>query len=320
MYDTIHLKLYREDVETPWNTDQIKENLMPADKYVRGNFRPTGMIRNMAIFVNDEVIRVEGSIAKYFNKNNVVNFDFRNFGWAIMLLSDELGVDLKNSRIRRLDIGANFELKNEVSDYFPEMYSLKYFQRDNSKRTTLRYYSNSGRRNLVFYDKIKEFIAKNKKLIQDDTSLIDTFHNLVRYEFMMQSNPSQHLKIPDLRVKDLFKAENSKKALRLWFDMYNRIHKKSLLAYPDVKGLKGFEAFMKRYLMYRLGRDKIDFILKKGVYKGLLSSSDKSKKLSQFDAALNSDLGFKLRRNTKEFEHKIKVMYVEGLKQTFKMK
>jgi hypothetical protein len=321
MYDTIRLKLYLKDVEIPWNTDKIKDNLMPIDnKYARGNFRPTGLIRNMAVFVNDEVIIVEGSIAKYFNKNNIVNFDFRNYGWAIMLLSDELGVDLRNARIGRLDIAANFELKNEVSDYFPGLYSLKYFQRDNSKKTTLRFYSNSGRRNLVFYDKIKEYVAKNKKLIKDDTSVIDTFHNLIRYEFMMQSKPSQHLKIPNLKAKDLFKAENSKRVLRLWFDMYNKIHKKSLVEYPSIKGLKGFETFMKRYLIYEFGRDRIDFLLKKGVDKGLLSYSDKSKKLSQFDAALNSDLGFKLSKNTKEFDHRMRVMYVEGLKQVFRMK
>lgn len=320
MYDTIHLKLYLEDVETPWNTDEIKENLMPADKYVRGNFRPTGMIRNMAVFVNDEMIRIDGSIAKYLNKNNVENFDFRFFHIAIILLSDELGVDLRNARIRRLDIATNFELKNEVSDYFPELYSLKYFQRDTSKKTTLRFYSNSGRRCLVFYDKIKEFAVKNKKLIQDDTSFIDTFHNLIRYEFMMQSNPSEHLKIPDLRVKDLFEPENSKKALKLWYGMYKKIHKRALLVYPDLKGLKGFEALMKRYLIYKFGRDKIEFLLKKGIDKGLLSSSDKSKKLKQFDTILNSDLGFKFRRNTVELNHKMKIMYVEGLKQIFKMK
>ncbi|WP_343660187.1 phage/plasmid replication protein [Chryseobacterium sp.] len=319
MFDTNALTLYRKDAETPWNTDEIKKNLMPADKYVRGNFKPTGMIRNMAVFINDEMIKIDGSIPKYFNNNNIENFDFRSFPIAIMLLSDELGVDLRNARVRRLDIAANFELENEVSDYFLRLYYLKYFQRDTSKRTTLRFYSNSGRRNLVFYDKIKEFATKNKKLIQEDTSFIDTFHNLVRYEFMMQSNPSKILKIPDLRVKDLFEAENCKKALKLWFDMYNKIHKKSLLEYPDLKGLKGFEVFMKRYLIYEFGRDKIEFLLKKGIDKGLLSSSDKSKKLKQFDNALNSDFGFKFDKNTIEFTHKVRIQYVEGLKQIFRM-
>jgi hypothetical protein len=77
---------------------------------------------------------------------------------------------------------------------------------------------------------------------------------------------------------------------------------------------------MKRYLIYEFGRDKIEFLLKKGIDKGLLSSSDKSKKIKQFDNALNSDLGFKFDKNTIEFTHKVRIQYVEGLKQIFRMK
>lgn len=314
------MELYQEDVEVSWDTNIIKENLYPFEKYFKKRtIRPSGMIRNMAVFVNEKIIRIEGSIAKYHNKNNVENFDFRDFKYAITSLSDELGVDLENARIRRIDIAANFELENEVSDYFPDLHSLKYFQRDSSKKTTLRFYSNSERRSLVFYDKINEFVDNNKKFVKDDTSLIDTFHNLIRYEYMIQSKVSKHLEIADMRVKDLFKPENSRKVLKLWFDMYNKIHKQSLLVYPNVKGLKGYENFLKRYIAYTLGMENIEYYLKYAVKKGLLSFSDKSKKMKQFDVALNLDSSLTFRKTTTELNYRIKIMYVEGLKQIFKM-
>lgn len=320
MYDTIKIKLDINDVEQPWNVEILKNNLMPADKYARSNYKPTGMIRNMAVFLNEEYIYIDGSIAKYWNRNNLENFNFRYFNIAMSQLSEELGVDLRMAKIKRIDIAANFELKEEVVEYFSELHYLKYFQRDTSKKTTLRFYSNTGRNNLVFYDKIKEFTAKNKKLIQDDSSYIDTFENLMRYEFMIQSNPAKYLKIPDLRVKDLYAATNSKKALKLWFSMYFDIEKKAVYEYPkSLIGLAGFEKFMKRYILQTMGWEELNLLMKNAVKQGSFSASSKSKKLKDFDEAMHDDFHFILKERTQELNHKIKVMYVEGLKQIFKM-
>lgn len=320
MIDTIKIIITPNDVNKPWNVDEIKNRLMSADKYKRRGFNPSGLIRNMSVCVSEKSIYIEGSVAKYLNTSNMVNFDFRDLKLAIMKLSEELGVELLNAKILRIDIAANFELKNEICDYFPELHSLKYFQRDTSKRTTLRFYSNTDRNNLVFYDKIKEFKSKNKnKLLKDDSSIIDTFGNLMRYEFMLQRSPSKYLKISDLRVKDLLDPKNCKIILRLWYDMYESIHKRSSLEYPNIKGLKGFETQMKRYLIYDLGWELIESELKKAVGKKLISASDKSKKLKQFDIALKSKKGFKFTQNTRELNHKMKVMYVKGLMQIFKM-
>lgn len=320
MYDTFKAELYKCDVRHHWRVDDIKANLMPADKYIRGNFKPTGMIRNMAVFVTEDKIKIDGSIAKYLNKNNIENFDFRLFRFAIMKLSEELGVDMSNARIRRLDIGANFELKDKVSNYFSALFYLRYYQRDFSRKTTLRFYANSSKNNLLFYDKIMEFASKNKKLIKDDSSYIDTFENLMRYESMIQSRPSKILGIPDLRISDLFEPENSKKALRYWYDMYFKIEKKAVLDYPkQLKTLYGFEKFMKRYIIQTMGWERLKFLLKQGVEKKCFSDSSASKKLDDFEEAMSDDFNFEFQDNIKELNHKIKVMYVEGLKQIFRM-
>ena len=319
MIDTIKIIITPNDVNKPWNVDEIKNRLMSADKYKRRGFNPSGLIRNMSVCVSEKSIYIEGSVAKYLNTSNMVNFDFRDLKLAIMKLSEELGVELLNAKILRIDIAANFELKNEICDYFPELHSLKYYQRDTSKRTTLRFFSNTDRNNLVFYDKIKEYQSKNRKLIKDDTSMIDTFGNLIRYEFMLQRSPSKYLNIPDLIVKDLFDPNTCKIILRLWYDMYDKIYKRSSLAYPNIKGLKGFETQMKRYLIYDLGWELIECELKKAIGKKLISASDKSKKLKQFDIALKSKKGFEFTENISELNHKMKVMYVKGLMQIFKM-
>ncbi|MFP3596045.1 hypothetical protein [Chryseobacterium sp. SIMBA_029] len=320
MTDSVKFILLPSYTKEGWNVDEIKSKLEPFEKFHRIGFKPDGFIKNMAIWVNERKIVVEGSIAKYWQKNNVENFDWRNFRKAIDLLSYEMGVPLENGKIIRLDIGVNIGLNQEVVDYFPELLRLEYFQRNTARKTTLRYQGNSVGINYLLYDKLSEFRSR-EKLIDDDLSFLTDEKHLMRIEMQMQSRISEILGIKDVRIYDLFEEETCKHILRFWYDIYFDIEKEALLIYPErLKGLPGFDKFMRRYIVQTMGWERLDFLMKQGVKKKCIYSSDKSKRLALFKDAMLDNFSFEFEQHTKELSHKVKVAYVEGLKQIFRMK
>ena len=80
-----------------------------------------------------------------------------------------------------------------------------------------------------------------------------------------------------------------------------------------------FEKFLKRLIIQLLGWEKLNFIMRTAIKQKSLSASDKSKKLKQFRIAMLDNSSFEFQEHTIELNHKIKVMYVEALKQIFKM-
>lgn len=318
MIDTIKIILMPKDLGFSWDIEEIKSNLQTVEKYNRDGYRPLGRIKNMYVYGNDKFIKIEGSLAKYFNNNNVENFDFRFVKPALNLLSYELGLPLNDGILSRVDIGANIILNNEVSDYFPELSYLEYHQRINRHTTSLRFENNSYRVNLLFYDKLNYFLKK-EKVIKDYN--FNFLINLMRIELQIQERVSQIMKTPNLRVSDLYSQDFCKLLLKKWLELYKNIQKEAIMIYPTtLKGNSDFEKFVKRYLIQTLGWETLEFIMKKAVKQKSLSASDKSKKLKQFRAAMSDNSKFEFQEHTLELNHKIKLMYVEGLKQIYLLK
>ncbi|WDT67935.1 phage/plasmid replication domain-containing protein [Cloacibacterium sp. TD35] len=321
MLDTIKLRLYNQFYDLLDLKSKIVPNLKPINKKMfAGRIKPTGMLRNMAIYFYDEQIVIEGSIAKFANGNNIENYDWRQLKFALNKLSEELGgVNLDNAKISRIDVGCNLILNEKVTDYFPELGHLRYHQRVMEHKTTLRYYGNSIRVIYLFYDKFSESIKKCK-LIDDQFSSLFKSKNMMRVELQIQERLQRVLKKKDIRVKDLYQADFCKLLLKHWFEMFLEIEKKMILAYPvKIKGLGGFNILMKKYLVSKLGWEQLEFLLSKGVENNCIASKAKSVKLSQLREAVFEMKGFKYQNNIKELIHKMKVMYVEGLKQVYKM-
>lgn len=321
MIDTIKIRLSEEDFDINIIKGVLRENLHPVDeKMFRGRYKPTGMVRNMAVYIFENKILINGSIAKFANRNNVENFNWKHLKFALLKLSDELGgINLDNAKISRIDVGVNIGLEDNIENYFPELFYLHYYQRVNNKKTTLRFFGNSVNVNFLLYDKLADF-RKKEKLLNDDLSFLTMEDNLMRIEIQMQERVSQYLKMTDFRVKHLYDVETCKLLLRKWFDLYNKIEKKPLLIYPiGTKGLPAFEMLMKKYIIVNLGWERLKYLLKKGVDNRCISPSDKSKKLYQFKIAMSEIIGFDFENKTKELNHKVKVMYVEGLKQIYRM-
>lgn len=319
MIDTIKIILMPKDLGFSWDIEKIKSNLQPVENYNRDGYKPLGRIKNIYVYGNSHVLKIEGSLAKYYNRNNVENFDWRFVKPAIKLLSIELGLPLENGRVSRIDIGINIGLNFNVPDYFAELIFLEYYQRINRHQTTLRFENNSHRINFLLYDKLSDFSSR-KKLIKDDFRYLTDAKNLMRVELQIQERVSQITKMKDLRVCDLFTQHFCKLLMKKWLNSYQGIHKEAVLVYPiTLKGNSDFEKFIKRYMVQILGWEMLDYIMKKAVKQGSLTPSDKSKKLKQFRLAMLDNSNFEFQEHTLELNHKVKLMYVESLKQIFKL-
>jgi hypothetical protein len=319
MIDTIKIILMPKDLGFSWDIEEIKSNLQPVENFNRDGYKPLGRIKNIYVYGNNQVLKIEGSLAKYYNKNNVEVFDWRFVKPAIELLSFELGLPLSNGRISRIDIGTNIGLNSNVSDYFAELIFLEYYQRISRHQTTLRFENNSHRINFLLYDKLRDF--SKRKLIKDiDLKYFTSAENLMRVELQIQERVGQIMNMKDLRVSSLFNQTFCKLLMKKWLDSYQNIHKKAVLVYPiTLKGNSDFEKFIKRYMVQILGWEILDFVMKKAVKQGSLTPSDKSKKLKQFRLAMLDNSNFEFQEHTLELNHKVKVMYVESLKQIYKL-
>ena len=142
----------------------------------------------------------------------------------------------------------------------------------------------------------------------------------MRVELQIQERISKIMNIDKLRVHHLESSLLCKEFLKKWFDLYNKIHKETISVFPKkMKGNRDADKFFRRDYVQMIGWENLVYKLKKAVKQKSLSASDKSKKLNQFREVMLDNSNFEFQENTKELNHKIKVAYVEGLKQIFKM-
>jgi len=317
MVDTIKIILLARKLGLTWDIEEIKAKLQPAEKCKHA----LGRIRNMHIFGNKEVIIIEGSLAKFCNKNNIQNFNWRMLKSTINLLSYELGLPLENGRISRIDVGVNIALNQNVPLYLIELMFLEHYQRISKNETTLRFENNSHRVQLLLYDKLNWFEKKKKKEhLIDDIKHYTTAKNLIRVELQIQHRVSQIMGVKDVKVSDLYDPDFCKLLMKKWLHLYQSIFKESIPSYPKkFRGNLDFEKFIKRLIVELLGWERLNFIMKLAVKQKNLSAPDKCKKLKQFRMVMLDNSGFEFQEHTLELNHKIKVMYVEGLKQIFKL-
>jgi len=228
-----------------------------------------------------------------------------------------LGIPLDNGRISRIDIAVNFEVDQEVTDYFPELFHLDYYDRSHKKATTLKFENNSHLFNYCFYDKKKEV---SKKLIADiDYNLLVNVENLMRVELQIQDKITLFLKQKDIRVSDLFLADFCKKLIMKWLKLYLSIQKKAIMTFPvTMKGSRDFDVYRRKCDIISTGWETFDYILDK-FFDGERLRSAKSKKRKQYKDAMFDNRNFPLQEHTIELNHKIKLMCCEALKQIYWM-
>lgn len=237
MIDTVKIILLSKNLGRSWDVEEIKSRLRPFTKKGRKGYKPLGLIKNMTVTGTNDLLIVEGSLPTFYSGNSVENFSWKDIKPAIRLLSSEIGLPLEQGTVGRIDVGINFELDQNVTDYFQELFFLRYFQRIDRYRTTLRFENNSYSHHLLFYDKLK---FSKRKLIEDvETIRYSNTHNLMRIELQLQERVRQILDLKELHVSDLFSPVVWKILIKKWFDLYNSIYKKAISVLPkNIKGMR----------------------------------------------------------------------------------
>lgn len=277
-------------------------------------------VRNFRVTTRNKKLIIEGSLAKYFNGNNIEPFSWLDVRSAIKKLSWEIGFPLEEGILRRIDIGMNFSVDRDVLEYFPEMFHLHCYQRIHKHKTTLRFENNSHRFNFCFYDK-KKLVLKSRTNF-DDIELVLKCKNLMRIELQIEESLQLFLKRTEpVKVSELFSRNFCKELMKYWLRLYRRIQKKGVPLFPlETKGLYDYESLIKREFIETYGWEFLDYRLDQLVKQGSITSKMKCEKKKQYTRAMLDKRPFIYQEHTNELNRKVNLMLFEIIvNQLFKM-
>ncbi|WP_449388619.1 phage/plasmid replication domain-containing protein [Chryseobacterium lineare] len=277
-------------------------------------------VRNFRVTTRNKKLIIEGSLAKYFNGNNIELFSWLDVEKAITRLSWEMGLPLKEGILRRIDIGMNFSVDRDVVEYFPEMFHLHCYQRIHKHKTTLRFENNSHRFNFCFYDK-KRLVLKSRTNF-DDVELVLKYKNLMRIELQIEESFQLFLKRTEpVKVSELFSRDFCKELIKHWLRLYRRIQKRGIPLFPlETKGLNDYEPLKKREFIQTYGWEILDYRLDQLVKQKSITTKMKSDKRKQYTRAMLDKRPFIYQEHTNELNRKVNLMLLDIIiNQLFKM-
>lgn len=224
MYDTVHIwKPFDEGDQERFTSTGVKLLRNSClTKWGDGTSAVSGILgNNMRIRVNDSGISIKGSLSKYWFGDNNRILNPINTANAITNLSDELGIQINNGKVTRLDIAANVVTNHLPESYYPYLVDSPHFSR--TKRKGSLYFGN-GLRQKVFYNKIAECRSKKTK-IPDEWSGC----HVMRYEVRYTARIGKRFKIDDFTVNSLITPLIGQVLIDAWFKEYHSINRVTMV-------------------------------------------------------------------------------------------
>jgi len=220
MYDTLGMFL---------DNSFLKEGLLsnPTESYNQstGEIILRGNCENLRVKRNGDKVSVIGSLPKFFLGSNLQQLTRKDTELAIEKASDLLQLPLGQSKILRLDIGANFTLKEPLSNYYTCLGHLSRFKKSLiANKQSLLYITTQ--KALEFYDKSRE-MKRSKQSIPD----LYNDKNILRYELHLTKKIDNSLKILELRANSLIEESVYIKGIDFWKDHYFSIQRVNRLKF-----------------------------------------------------------------------------------------
>ncbi|MBU0476143.1 MAG: hypothetical protein KKF62_18505 [Bacteroidetes bacterium] len=217
MFDTIGTYYHTENA---LNTLRyISVNNENIDRHT-GEIATFGTHKNLRIKVMGNSVSINGSLPKYLFGDNVQELTRKHTQEAIESLSDELHLQLDESKPYRIDVASNFIMKEPLVKYYSALESLARYEKKTYRDGFL---FTTNKIALEFYDKNKE-LQKKKQLIPE----IFQNRNVLRYEIHLQKRLPEIFK-QDILAKDLYDADFYIKAVDIWKERYFSIKKNRVL-------------------------------------------------------------------------------------------
>ncbi|MGQ7868958.1 hypothetical protein [Sunxiuqinia sp. sy24] len=192
-------------------------------------------LNNLRLSLIKDQLRISNSIHKYFHRNNYSDFTYKQLIQAFNQLSESLGIDLLNAKVKRLEYGCNIPL-HDVMPLINNIISIKakYFMPMNSnsviygKKLDLNDYS------VKLYDKQFEVKKHNKIRLPQP---------LLRYEKVVKRMRYLHKKgIHIHTVEDLLVLDNLQALADDLTLTFRQIEKTNIIEFNklDLEGLKKY--------------------------------------------------------------------------------
>jgi hypothetical protein len=295
MYDTVNFWVDRAELSgmNPFEVMQYLSEITEHRNDKQG-YSCTGKVLDYTVNVYDTGISLKGSLAKsYFEGDNLHTLKRQVVREAVGKISDHLHTDISNAKATRVDVSTVLLTKRPPADYFTYLGSKPYFKRLEAVKGETLYYENH-KRQLVFYDKVKE---ANAASMQIPTIWQDS--NILRYELRLTSRLKKQLGT-DVRASILYDKDFYYSIVQLWYNEFKSIQKLQETSFmtDNIKTNKDAEITLFAALLQQQGgQPYIDnFIAElkaKGVFKERQRYYELSKRLNgilQYQAGTKSEL------------------------------
>lgn len=198
-----------------------------------------------------------GSLPKFYNGNNLFHLDWNQTKDAIQMLSDNLGVDISNATLTRVDFGINIPLNHSIHEYtscllaFPRLGTMRF-------KDSVTFLTTRDNRSYIFYDKIKELNKGRRRTIINSHNKT-LWNNILRYEIQLKKDLKHRFRLKEVKVKDLLRLSVQKKIIEYWYNGYLKVEKMSLGKDPNylLKKHSGLSKYLSYHGIQRVGYDRI---------------------------------------------------------------
>lgn len=217
MYDTLNIYKARnwgENKTFPQNLTDVKEHISERGNYVSGN------LENLTIISGDLGTSIKGSVNKYLHNNNFDRMTRSDTKQAIEKIEDNLQIIIKTGKLGRIDIANHFLMERQPKEYYRYMEQTQYYTR---LLQPYSLYFQNGKRQLLFYDKVKEGKAKGETIPE-----IWQGKNVMRYEARFIGRIKQQFK-KEIIVSDLYDEQFYISIIDRWVNEFQRINKMKAL-------------------------------------------------------------------------------------------
>ena len=198
MYDTIGIYCHKNDAfEVPHYLSNINEtyNLHCDEITTFGNFK------NIKVKIKGNFISLTGSLPKYLLGNNFEELNLSKTKEAFENLSDELHLNLFDSKLFRIDVASNLIMDDSLNKYYSAFESLPRYEKKPYKNGIM-YTTNKIA--LKFYTKKVETMKKKQPIPRE----FEDKNNILRYEIKCSNNLKSIFK-QNIYVNDLLNEKFS---------------------------------------------------------------------------------------------------------------
>lgn len=248
MIDTIHIRINiiehliqgKDYIQGLLNVMTVKRegtNHITGTKYYHGKFK------NLIIDIDGNKIAIKGSLAKYYNGNNLDFFSREDLIKALKMLSTELGLNVERGRLSRIDVADNLYLSTTPKKYVDLLIGIP---RANAFKKGQTKYIERSCSTCVFYDKKKELYKKDvhtfNKLNKSGSNA-----NVLRYEIRYERKLRQLFKVKTVKVALLHSTTFLNKLAEGWINQYQLITKVKQESYNEITIVSQF----KKLIMFK---------------------------------------------------------------------